>query len=148
MPIPDKSIRGAGPFWPVAPQFFPLTNDVLAVRLMRRRAELIEHVRQQLQRSDDPSLVSLARRLDDTGQRNVAGMLGDIDVAILGHMYPELRDVEQALKRIAEGTYGTCIDCGQAIDPQRLEVQPSASSCVSCKTAFEKRRGIAPGQVT
>jgi len=47
-----------------------------------------------------------------------------------------LRQVEDALGRIEEGTYGTCDECAQAISPKRLEAVPWALYCISCQ---EKR---------
>jgi RNA polymerase-binding transcription factor len=44
----------------------------------------------------------------------------------------EIRQVQGALKRIAEGTYGVCAQCGADIDPQRLKVLPIATRCISC----------------
>lgn len=44
-----------------------------------------------------------------------------------------LRDVQGALKRIEEGTYGLCKYCGKAIPEERLKARPTSSSCVTCK---------------
>lgn len=44
-----------------------------------------------------------------------------------------LRDVNDSLKRIAAGTYGTCRYCGELIDIKRLLVRPTSSACVACK---------------
>jgi DnaK suppressor protein len=44
----------------------------------------------------------------------------------------EIRQIEAALKRISEGTYGTCAKCGEPIDPRRLTVLPTAATCISC----------------
>lgn len=44
-----------------------------------------------------------------------------------------LSDVEAALKRIDDGSYGKCRYCGNDIDERRLSIRPSSSSCVSCK---------------
>jgi DnaK suppressor protein len=41
--------------------------------------------------------------------------------------------VEHALRRLDEGTYGRCEQCGGPIDPLRLEAFPAATSCVRCK---------------
>jgi DnaK suppressor protein len=43
-----------------------------------------------------------------------------------------LAEIDAALARIAAGSYGTCVHCGEAIPAQRLEVRPFADSCVSC----------------
>ena len=44
----------------------------------------------------------------------------------------EIRQIQGALKRIAEGTYGVCVQCGADIDPKRLKALPIANRCISC----------------
>ncbi len=44
----------------------------------------------------------------------------------------EIHQIEAALKRISEGTYGTCTKCGGPIDPRRLKALPTAATCVPC----------------
>jgi len=47
----------------------------------------------------------------------------------------DLEDVDAALARIADGTYGTCEVCGRPIPVERLEVRPTARTCVGCAAA-------------
>lgn len=49
-----------------------------------------------------------------------------------------LKEVDEALDRIASKTYGTCEECGEPIGLKRLEVKPVAKYCVPCKTKLEK----------
>lgn len=51
-----------------------------------------------------------------------------------------LAEVEHALRKFEEGTYGLCDSCGQPIDPARLEVLPQASLCMDCKEKNVKSR--------
>jgi DnaK suppressor protein len=44
----------------------------------------------------------------------------------------EIQRIREALKRIAEGTYGVCSQCGEDIDPKRLRALPTATKCISC----------------
>ena len=44
----------------------------------------------------------------------------------------EVHQIEAALKRISEGTYGTCAKCGEPIDPRRLKALQTATTCISC----------------
>ncbi len=44
-----------------------------------------------------------------------------------------LRDVNNALKRLEEGTYGICKYCGKPMKKERLLARPTSSACVSCK---------------
>jgi RNA polymerase-binding transcription factor len=46
----------------------------------------------------------------------------------------EIQQICKALKRIAEGTYGICVQCGADIDPKRLRALPNATRCISCAT--------------
>ncbi|GAB4257201.1 MAG: hypothetical protein Kow0092_03910 [Deferrisomatales bacterium] len=50
-----------------------------------------------------------------------------------------LRQVDEALDRIDEGTFGTCEDCGEPIEEARLEALPYATLCVECKSNREAR---------
>jgi RNA polymerase-binding transcription factor DksA len=44
----------------------------------------------------------------------------------------EIYQIEAALKRISDGTYGTCAKCGEPIDPRRLKALPAAATCIAC----------------
>ncbi|WP_405374955.1 MULTISPECIES: TraR/DksA family transcriptional regulator [unclassified Microbacterium] len=44
----------------------------------------------------------------------------------------ELREVQDALARVAAGTYGVCAGCGRAIPAGRLEARPQSTLCVEC----------------
>ena len=50
-----------------------------------------------------------------------------------GHLKDLLAKVEYALRKFDEGTYGLCDNCGQPIDPARLEALPHANLCLNCK---------------
>ena len=51
-----------------------------------------------------------------------------------------LKEVDEALDRMASKTYGTCEECGEPIGLKRLEVKPVAKYCVPCKTKLEKEK--------
>ena len=50
-----------------------------------------------------------------------------------------LADIDAALKRIEDGTYGTCTNCGKPIPEERLEARPWATLCIDCKRERERR---------
>jgi DnaK suppressor protein len=50
----------------------------------------------------------------------------------------QLAEVEHALQKFEDGTYGRCDNCGQPIDPARLEALPQASLCLNCKALQTK----------
>ncbi|MGH8912132.1 MAG: TraR/DksA family transcriptional regulator [Acidimicrobiia bacterium] len=55
--------------------------------------------------------------------------LGVVDTLI-----GQLEEVDRALRRIAEGTYGICANCGNPIPPERLEARPESTLCFACKS--------------
>jgi RNA polymerase-binding protein DksA len=59
----------------------------------------------------------------------------------------QLAEVEHALNKFEDGTYGLCEDCGQPIAPARLEALPQAKLCISCKAKQTKgtKGKISPG---
>jgi DnaK suppressor protein len=44
----------------------------------------------------------------------------------------QLEEIDAALERVSRATYGTCESCGRPISPARLEVRPTARTCVEC----------------
>ena len=50
-----------------------------------------------------------------------------------------LAEIDAALKRIDDDTYGTCTNCGHEIPPERLEARPWATLCIACKRERERR---------
>ena len=50
-----------------------------------------------------------------------------------------LKKVNEALKRIEEGTFGECEECGEDIEIRRLEARPTATLCVACKEEQERK---------
>jgi DnaK suppressor protein len=59
-------------------------------------------------------------------------------VALESSVQHMLTQVEEALQRIEDGTYGRCLRCGNFIDYARLNVLPSATLCIHCKELEEK----------
>lgn len=49
-----------------------------------------------------------------------------------------LSAIEDALTRIQDGTFGTCVECGGRVGAARLEVDPAAALCVACQNAHEE----------
>ena len=50
----------------------------------------------------------------------------------------ELRDIEAARRRLDEGSYGLCTDCGVEIGLERLQAEPEAARCIDCQRRHEK----------
>jgi RNA polymerase-binding transcription factor DksA len=75
------------------------------------------------------------------------------DLSILEQVEAELADVEHALRRLDDGTYGTCEVCGKVIPDERLEAIPTARLCLEHQAEAERevrrageRVDVGPGQ--
>jgi len=73
----------------------------------------------------DSATETFMRELDDGLEENAERLLGEVDAA---------------LGRIDDGTYGTCVVCGRPIDSERLEAVPYADLCLEDKRAQEGGR--------
>ncbi|MDQ4069826.1 MAG: TraR/DksA C4-type zinc finger protein [Actinomycetota bacterium] len=74
------------------------------------------------------------------------------DLSILEQVEAELADVEHALRRLDDGTYGTCEVCGVTIPDERLEALPATRLCLVHQEEAERevrfageRAGVGPG---
>ena len=61
-----------------------------------------------------------------------------IDDVALSHAATELTQVSAALRRIDEGGYGQCLECGEAIDERRLLALPATPFCTACQADHER----------
>jgi RNA polymerase-binding protein DksA len=61
----------------------------------------------------------------------------EIDYSLGDNSEQVLAEIDAALKRIDEGTYGVCTNCGKQIPEERLEALPWATLCIDCQRAGE-----------
>ena len=113
-------------------------------RLRQRWCELRDDTRETLQRADNEGYADIAGRVNDLEDQSLADLLVDVNLAEITRDVQEIRAVERALKRIALGTYGTCVSCGQPIERERLEAYPTANRCAACQRAYEHDHATTP----
>ena len=106
--------------------------------LKRHYWQIREEIRQELLRSDEERFIELAGRVHDPEEEAVADLLVDLNLAFIDRHIQELREIDDALIRIANGTYGICIDCEQPIGISRLKANPTAKRCLQCQALYER----------
>jgi RNA polymerase-binding protein DksA len=118
-------------------------RSALAKQLEERRRMLRSELGSKLETQDNPALLALRNRMEETDDWAVADLETALDVAEVSRDAGELREVQAALLRMKDGTYGECIDCGNDIPFARLNANPSASRCIACQERVEasQRRG-------
>jgi DnaK suppressor protein len=112
--------------------------------LWGRVAALRTDIARELREYDDERFGLLATNVADSAELSIADVIGDIYLAEIDRDVRELREVESAINRISAGTYGSCIECAQAIDPLRLELNPHAARCLRCQENAERAHQHAP----
>jgi RNA polymerase-binding protein DksA len=105
----------------------------------RKRVEhAIASLHDQHPGSLDEEVEEIAAASDNHLAETATATLGrEIDITLGENSGQVLADIDSALKRIEDGTYGTCVSCGQEIPLQRLEAYPAASLCIDCKRRAE-----------
>lgn len=93
----------------------------------------------------DRSITLLKGTADVTGERAASDVGAELvqaehTQAMLDAATRQRNAVLAALKRIDEGIYGRCVDCGKLVPEGRLEARPEADRCVQCQSKLERRR--------
>jgi DnaK suppressor protein len=105
--------------------------------LLEQLREHTENIRTEqataLEASDDGVKDSVDLSLMDVNQE-IAFRLGERESQMVA-------DIDQALLRIEEGSYGKCARCGRDIDERRLEAVPTARYDANCQTMIERALG-------
>ena len=115
-------------------------------KLEHYRRILLAQLRQHTEHVRDEQAAALEFAGNDDGVKDSVDMsLRDVNQEIalrLGeHESRMVADIDQALLRIDEGTYGQCQHCGEEIDERRLEAMPTARYDAACQTAIEAAQG-------
>jgi DnaK suppressor protein len=100
-------------------------NDNIAKTLKARLSELTGRVANIDKELHKQLSADFEEQVTDLEDQQTLQALGESEIR-------EIRQIQGALKRIAEGTYGVCAQYGGDIDPKRLNALPTATRCISC----------------
>jgi len=106
--------------------------------LRQRQKALNAEINDRIQQTSSRGMQEITGMVGDAADESVAHMMTDLDLSETTRDVNELREVEAALKRIEDGTYGECASCGASIDYERLKAYPTAARCVECQSQYEK----------
>ena len=112
--------------------------DEVRGTLEERRRALLGELREDAAKARNEQFTELAGPASDEGDQSVASLIADLDQADLSRDLDQLRALEAARDRVAEGSYGVCAECGRDIGFERLRANPTAVRCIECQTRYEK----------
>jgi DnaK suppressor protein len=110
-----------------------------------RRRELMNDVQGRIR--DVRSEGNKERDVLDQGESSEVDIQEDIEFALIQMKSETLNKIDAALRRLDEGTYGGCFECGEEISEARLRALPFAVRCKDCEeareTAEQRERALA-----
>jgi DnaK suppressor protein len=109
-------------------------RKILLEELRQRTENVRADQAAALEANDDGVKDSVDMSLQDVN-REIAFRLGERESQMVA-------DIDQALLRMDEGTYGECARCGKPIDERRLEALPTARYDAACQAEIEANQGL------
>lgn len=105
--------------------------------LEERRREIVSEVHEKMRDVRTEGLGGMVHGVLDAGESSEADIQEDIEFALIQMKSETLVKIDEALRRLEEGTYGNCFECGEDISEQRLRALPFAVRCKECEEARE-----------
>jgi DnaK suppressor protein len=108
--------------------------EILKAMLEDRRRE----IKQKL-RSIRETLPAEAGEVKDAEEQMMADFVQEVDFALMQMKSRTLAKIDEAIRRLAQGTYGVCEDCAALVSENRLKALPFAERCRDCQERLENR---------
>ncbi|MFN3480122.1 MAG: TraR/DksA family transcriptional regulator [Thermodesulfovibrionales bacterium] len=113
-------------------------KELLRKFLIKKREEIIKEAKTEIARYLKGETKQLVETALDDGDWSVIDLSEDINFKRLETHRENLTRIDEALRKLSEGTYGICEDCGEEIPKERLEVMPFAILCRDCQEKKEE----------
>jgi DnaK suppressor protein len=110
--------------------------------LVKKREDIVKEAKEEIAKYISGENRQLVDTALDEGDWAVVDISEDINLRRLAAHRKALHDIDEALRKIEEGSYGTCEECGEEIGEKRLSVLPSATLCVICQGNKEQLEAI------
>jgi RNA polymerase-binding transcription factor DksA len=118
-----------------------LENSEIADRLDMFDREIQNQIRAAGPQLERESFAELAGSVYDAGDESVANMIEELSHTHMERYARELRQIQKARRRLADGEINECVDCGDDIGYPRLRAYPIATRCIYCQTQYERTFG-------
>ena len=105
--------------------------------LEERRREIMSEVQGKIRDVRAEGANSPTTGVLDAAETSEADIQDDIEFALIQMKAETLTKIEEALRRLEEGTFGYCFECGDEISERRLRALPFALRCKDCEEARE-----------
>ena len=120
-------------------QMKPGRYDELKAILEERRREIMSEVQGRMRDVRAEGAGDASQGVLDAAESSELDIQDEIEFALIQMKAETLHKIEEALRRLEEGTYGYCFECGEEISEKRLRALPFAVRCKDCEEAREVR---------
>jgi DnaK suppressor protein len=117
-------------------------TEVLRQMLLERRQEVMKEVEDLLAQRRSALAEQREDSVPDAGDMAVQDANGDQQISLMEIRNRTREQIDEALRRLDEGTYGICDDCGREISEARLKAIPFARRCKDCQEKAERLEQI------
>ena len=112
-------------------------SKVIKEKLLKMREDLVKEISESAKTEKDDLKGEIGDMYDHAScerERELTLLLGERE-------RDKLAEINAALERIEDGTFGECEECGEKIQPGRLKAMPFTTVCVHCKSKEENEKG-------
>ncbi len=104
--------------------------------VLEKKRQMWNELREELFRETGEGLHSQQEIPQDVGDQGLLDVLADTGISVAGIRRDELTRMEETERKLRDGSYGICEECGREIAEERLAVSPFVQFCIDC----QKRR--------
>jgi DnaK suppressor protein len=141
-----RSLEGAPKAAAVLRPGYAKRREALHRMLMTKRQETLHEIGASLGQSLTEDQQRRLESAMDVGDQALMDLERELGISLLEMRNRRRQQIDEALARLAEGTYGLCADCGVEISEKRLQAVPFAKLCVECQTREELLEKIEKGE--
>jgi DnaK suppressor protein len=118
-------------------QLTPMQTQQLRTLLHKRYRTTLQDIELRVQQDGGANLGAYRALAEDDGDRAIGDLIAETGHALMERELEDLRDLEEAMKRLRAETIGQCSDCGTDIGFERLSAYPTAKRCIDCQRRRE-----------
>ena len=107
--------------------------------LLKMRSDLVQEISRRSKITTEPGAQDIGDILDLVSEERTR----ELDIILTDREKRKLLQIDDALEKIEENTYGQCEECGVKIPRARLKVLPFAKHCVECQEKSEREEKYA-----
>ncbi len=112
--------------------------------IVKKREEVLKELNRELNERVNQSSELRSALGSDLGDLSTLSLDSDLSASLATRYSNMLKQFDEALEKVEEGTYGICEECGEKIDGRRLEIVPSTLYCAPCQERMEKENSGRP----